>query len=163
MADSSVQPAWETLYTRINIQRISVDERTMSSIDMIKELTLMNLNAQNTKNITDGTGLHFQKLSNLCVYFATMSAVRHEMKKIFGNLTSFDVDSIIPAGKSINELFKEKEFQFNDGYEIHKISNPLIFEIMLSVLLGCVSPRALSGLVKTNNLNDIIFYIINII
>ena len=143
-----MKTAWETLHTRINNQKIRVDERTMGSRDLIKELTQMDLNAQNAPNITDGTGLHFQKMSNLCIYFATMSAVRHEMKKIIGNSSSTAVNihgcsnplfwtSIpIPAGKLIDELFKWRT---------------LSFEIMLSVLLGCVSPRALSGLVKTLN------------
>ena len=122
----------------------------------------MDLNAQNALNITDGTGLHFQKMSNLCVYFATMTAVRHEMKKIIGYSTStainmkreYGSDPInyksipFPAGKSIDELFKEKEFQFLDSInEIDTFPNALSFERMLSVLLGCVSPRALSGLV----------------
>ena len=159
MSDPSMQTAWETLHTRISNQKISVDERTMGSRDMVKELTLMDLNAQNAPNITNETGLHFQKMSNLCVCFATMSAVRHEMKKIIGNSTSTAVNidrrnrsspySIpIPAGQSIDELFKETEFQFSDsGNEIDTFQNALSFERMLSVLLGCVSPRALSGLV----------------
>ena len=167
MSDPSMQTAWETLHTRTNNQKISVDERTMGSRDMVKELTLMNLNAQNAPNITDGTGLHFQKMSNLCVYFATVSAIRHEMKKIIGNLISTAINMEnkyeefsefkkmvpIPASRSIDELFIEKEFQFVDhGYEI-SIQNALSFEGMLSVLLGCVSPRALSGLVENLNIH----------
>ena len=158
MSDPSVQTAWGTLRTRTHTQRISVHERTMCSRDLVKELTQMDLNAQNGPNITGGTGLHFQKMSNLCVYFATMSSVRHEMKKIFENSTSMAVNIrywfpkkeliSIPAGKSIDELFKEKEFRFLDPYGNRaKFPNALSFERMLSVLLGCVSPRALSGLV----------------
>ena len=163
MSDLSSQCAWETLNTRITNQRISVDERTMGSRDLVKELTLMDLNARNAPNITDGTALHFQKMSNLCVYFTTMSAVRHEMKKIFGNLASKPVnmgtelvrsiDKVlipIPTGRSIDELFKETEFQFEYyiDNEIVTFPNALSFERMLAVLLGCVSPRALSELVK---------------
>ena len=168
MCARSAQKAWKTLHTRINNRRIRVDERTMGSRDLVKELTQMDLNAQNAPNITGGTGLHIQKMSNLCVYFATMSAVRHEMKKIIGNSTSTAVNIdrrnsssptsiLIPAGKSIDELFKEKEFQFLDVHldvrrfvvrdEVDTFQNALSFERMLSVLLGCVSPRALSGLV----------------
>ena len=163
MSDPSVQTAWENFNARIDNQRISVDERTMSSRDMVKELTVMDLNAQNAPNITNGTGSHCQKMSNLCVYFATMSALRHEMKKICENSISTGVnwhnhytyESIpIPAGKSIDEVFKENEFQFLNHEEIiEKIPNALSFERMLSVLLGCVSPRALSGLVKTLNIH----------
>ena len=165
MSDPSVQAAWKALhsYCKIKNQRISVDERTMGSRDMVKELTQMDLSAQNGPNITGGTGMHLQKMSNLCVYFASMSAVRHEVKKIIGYSTSTAVNmdkeryadypnyykSIpIPAGKSIDQLFKEKEFQFSDSRnEMDKFQNALSFERMLSVLLGCVSPRALSGLV----------------
>ena len=155
MSHPNVQAIWENLNTRVNTQRINVDERTMSSRDLVKELTLLDLNAQNGLFITDETGLHFQKMSNLCVYFAPTSAVRHEMKKIFKNSTS-TVNGLpenelrqipIPAGKSIDQLFSIKEFlEFKSQ---KKIPNALSFERMLSVLLGCVSPRPLSGLVKT--------------
>ena len=140
-----VQKAWETVNNRIGSNNpFSVDERTMGSRDLVKELTQINLDAQNPQNITQGTLLHDQKMSNLCVYFATLSALRHEIKNIFNNLISKAVDTFvvgvrqvsIPAGKSIDELLKEKEFS---GYP-----NALSFERMLSVLLGCVSPRALS-------------------
>ena len=130
----------------------------MGSRDLVKELTQINLDAQNTVNITQGTLLHDQKMSNLCVYFATLSALRHEIKNFFKNLISNTVESyaegygngrilqvLIPAGKSIDELFKEKEFDHPNQSFSPKISNALSFERMLSVLLGCVSPRALSG------------------
>ena len=105
-------------------------------------------------------------MSNLCVYFATMSVVRHELKKIFENSTSSAVNMRngypseyeripIPAGKSIDELFKEIEFQSNG-----KFPNALTFERMLSVLLGCVSPRALSGLVKSINIHIKLYFLL---
>ena len=109
--------------------------------------------------------MHFQKESNLCVYFATMSAVRHEMRNKFENSTSTainmdneyptDKESIfIPAGKTIDKLFEEESFQFADSVEneIGKFQNSLSYERMLSVLLGCVSPRALSEMIKTLNI-----------
>ena len=170
MSDLNVQTAWETLNTRISTQRISVDERTMSSRDLVKELTLLDLNAQNGLVITNETGLHYQKMSNLCVYFATTSAVRHEMKTMFQNLTSTDINTghyefpsdndfreiLIPAGKSIDQLFSIKEFL--EIYRQKKIPNALSFERMLSVLLGCVSPRPLSGLVKYYHRYYVIYY-----
>ena len=154
--------AWKTLNNRYKDQRINVDERTMCSKNSV-QLTSMYLNAQNAPNITD------QKMSNLCVYFATVSAVCYEMKKIFGNLksTAVNMDSMnffhffIPAGKSIDELFKQKKFsyqfrqyshQFSNRYRRENFPNALSFEIMLTVLISCVSPRALSGLVKTINI-----------
>ena len=92
------------------------------------------------------TDLPNHKMSNLCVYVAALSAVRHEMKNIFKNLTSTAVNMYngrplrqrsipIPAGKSIDELFKENEFQFVDPI---KFPNALSFERMLSVLLADV-------------------------
>ena len=176
MSDPSVQTAWETLHTKIYNRKISVDESTMASRDLVKELTLMNLNAPYAPNISNEIGLYFQKRSNLCAYFATMSAVRNEMKQIIGNATSTDINWLltgnamvyydlisIPAGKSIDDLFKEKEFQaldFNDEnfdekemFIIRNFPNALSFVRMLSVLLCCVSPRALSGLVKTSKIH----------
>ena len=152
--NNSVHQAWESLNTKIDSETsFSVEERTMSSRDLVKELTQINLNARNPQNITRGTILHDQKMSNLCVYFATLSALRHEIKNIFNNLISKAVDTFvigvrqvsIPAGKSIDQLLEEKEFDDPDPYSNEKIPNALSFERMLSVLLGCVSPRALSG------------------
>ena len=138
-----VKQAWESLNTQIGLNiSFSLDERTMGSRDLVKELSQINLDAQNTQNITHGTLLHFQKMSNLCVYFATLSALRHEIKNLVGNSTSKGSNDLkylisIPNGKSIDELFKEKK--------INGRPNVLSFERMLSVLLGCVSLRALSG------------------
>ena len=152
--NNSVQQAWESLNAKICFNTsFSVDERTMGSRDLVKELTEINLDAQNSQNITNGTFLHFQKMSNLCVYLATLSALRHEIKNVFKNLSSVAVNFgserklvlvSIPSGKSIDELLKEKGFDYPEGYG-RKIPNALSFERMLSVLLGCVSPRALSG------------------
>ena len=85
-------------------------------------------------------------------FTSRLSALRHEIKNIFNNLISKAVYTFvvgvrqvsIPAGKSIDELLKEKEFDDPDPY-YEKVPNALSFERMLSVLLGCVSQRALSG------------------
>ena len=152
--NNSVQQAWENLNTKIgSYTSFSVEERTMGSRDLVKELTEINLDAQNPQNITHGTVLHFQKMSNLCVYLATLSALRHEIKNFFKNHKSVAVNFgpgmkeylvSIPSGKSIDELLKEKEFDNIPKENRRKIPNALSFERMLSVLLGCVSPRALS-------------------
>ena len=148
-----MQQAWESLHTRIvSDYNFNVDERTMGTRDLVKELTQINLDAQNPQNITQGTLLHSEKMSNLCVYFATLSSLRHEIKNLFNNLISEAVNEsrrikdkiLIPAGKSIDELFKEREFD-DPRNKNFKVSNALSFERMLSVLLGCVSSRALSG------------------
>ena len=146
-----MQQAWESLNTQIGSNTtFSVDERTMGSRNLVKELTQINLDAQNLQNITQGTLLHFQKMSNLCAYFATLSALRHEIKNLLNNLISNTINNpyvnevLIPAGKSIDELLKEKEFD-DPLRDNTKIPNALSFERMLSVLLGCVSPRALLG------------------
>ena len=149
-----MQQAWENLNTKIgSYTSFSVEERTMGSRDLVKELTEINLDAQSPQNITHGTVLHFQKMSNLCVYLATLSALRHEIKNFFKNHKSVAVNFgpgmkeylvSIPSGKSIDELLKEKEFDYSEGYG-RKPPNALSFERMLSLLLGCVSPRAISG------------------
>ena len=153
--NNSVEQAWETLNTQISSSHgFSVDERTMGSRDLVTELTRINLDAQNSQHITNGTLLHFQKMSNLCVYLATLSALRHEIKNLFKNYKSVAVNFgpymekylvSIPTGKSIDELLKEKDFDNPDRWDKKKIPNALSFERMLSVLLGCVSPRAISG------------------
>ena len=158
----AVQNAWETVHTEIGNKKISVDKNTMGTRNLVEDVASMDLNARDAPNIPYLTAFHLQKVSNLCVQFAEMSAVRHEMKKIIKNSESTAVNMLnefptdkekipIPADKLINQLFEEKEFEFVDPVSNKKenFPNALNFESMLSVLLGCVSPRPLSGLVKT--------------
>ena len=66
--NNSVQQAWETLNTTIcSDTRFSVDDRTMGSRDLVKELTQINLDAQNLQNITQGTLPPFRKC-RICVH-----------------------------------------------------------------------------------------------
>ena len=130
----------------------------------LEGVTRINVDARNPFNMTQRTLFYDQKMSNLCVYFAILSALRHEMKNLFKNFRStainfssnfYELDSrsvSIPGGKSIEELYSEKEFDhlvkadrsnFPRCFSM-KIPNALSFERMLAVLLGCVSPRALS-------------------
>ena len=136
-----MQQAWASLNAQIGSNTsFNVDERTMGSRNLVTELTRINLDAQNSQNITNGSLLHDQKMSNLCVYFATLSSLRHEIKKILGNSMMSRMrilQIVIPYCESIDELLKLKD-------EASSL-NALSFERMLSVLLGCVSPRALSG------------------
>ena len=66
--NSSVQQAWASLNNQIGCNSsFSVDEGTMSSRDLVEELNQIHLDAQNTQNITHGTLLHDQKMTNLCL------------------------------------------------------------------------------------------------
>ena len=108
-----------------------VSENTQASIDILKQVD--NFFAATNKlgqNQTEVTFVHDQEFTNLCHSFATMSAFRQTIlqlveshKKIygqtFGTLNYDDVESGIKA--------KVGEFSYNS---------------MLTVFLGCVSPRS---------------------
>ena len=147
-----MQQAWENLNDVIrSLTIIELDERTPSSRDLlvVKELCLLNLDAETTQKITNGTPLHFQKMSNLCVYFATLSAFRHEIKNLFNNLISEGINEsrknpaevFIPAGKKIYDLLVQREFD-DPANPSSKIPNSLSFERMFMTLIGCVSPQS---------------------
>ena len=89
------------------------NERTLSSRDLFKEITRMNLKAKSGKMITGGTYLHDQKDTNFCAYFATMSALRHQLRKIVGSEISgldsskrFKKDKKKYAGLEIKEYLE---------------------------------------------------------
>ena len=85
LVDGTIEIEWKSFQKSIKLNRsFTVDERTQCSLDMIQELTDMNMNAPGGAIVTRGTNLHHQKRSNLCVYFSVTSAIRHEMKKIIG-------------------------------------------------------------------------------
>ena len=104
----------------------------------------MNLNAKSGQMVTGGTKLHDQKDTNLCAYFATMSALRHQLRKIFGTEKSgkdpsINIDFGQPekyAGLEIKDYLKRRDEDENR------------FERDLSVMIGCVSPRSLSARFK---------------
>ena len=73
--------------------------------------------------VTGGTKFHFQKDTNLCAYFATMSALRHQLRKFIAKY----------AGIEINEYLEQRD------------QNEKRFEPDLAVMIGCVCPRALSA------------------
>ena len=105
--------------------------------------------------LTGGTKLHDQKNSNLCAYFATMSALRHQLKKTVGNEKSgIDASKI-----NSNEMSKyrrkelEKEAKKYAGLKIEEYlerrdQDEKRFERDLAVMIGCVCPRALSARFK---------------
>ena len=92
---------------------------------------------------TGGTKLHDQIDTNLCAYFATMSALRHQLRKSVGNEKS-----------RIHKIARLRPQDFEEakkyaGLEIHeylnqKDKNEKRFERDLAVMIGCVCPRALS-------------------
>ena len=87
---------------------------------------------------TQGTALQDQKGTNLCVYFSITSALRQEMKRIVGNRKSVDIHSR-------NGLHEDaKQICIPKNKTIYEILGAEQCERMMSVLLGCVSPHALS-------------------
>ena len=82
--------------------------------------------------VTGGTKLHDQKDTNLCAYFVTMSALRHQLRNVVGN------------EKTRNGLEIEKYLKEHDRKEKR-------FERDLAVMIGCVCPRALSARFKIRN------------
>ena len=91
--------------------------------------------------VTGGTKLHYQKDTNLCAYFATMSALRHQLRKVVGSEKS---------GKDNSNFHQPKKYM---GLQIEEFMNrkdqdEKRFERDLAVMIGCVCPRALSGRCK---------------
>ena len=89
--------------------------------------------------ITGGTKLHDQKGTNLCAYFATMSALRHQLKKSVGSQIS----------GNDNYSWRKKYAGLGiDEYLNGKDQDEKRFERDLAVMIGCVCPRALSAMFK---------------
>merc|ERR1719394_2118280 len=73
--DPKIEADWLSFHSLIKVPaEFKVDERTLSSRDLFKEITQINLNAKSGQMATGGTKLHDQKDTNLCAYFSTMSA-----------------------------------------------------------------------------------------
>ena len=118
-ADGKIEAEWKSLHNSIQLSRsFTVDEQTMGSRDMVQELTNLNLNAQGCANVTQGTKLHDQKGTNLCVYISITSALRHEMKRIVGSRRSVEINIkadgemhsgviCIPKDKTIDEVLEQ--------------------------------------------------------
>ena len=83
--DPGIESDWQSSHSLITIStEFKVDERTLSSRDLYKEITQMNLSAKSGQIATGGTILHDQQDTNFCAYFACMSALRHQLRKIVG-------------------------------------------------------------------------------
>ena len=125
--DAKIESDWKSFHYLIKVPaHLKVDERTQCSRDVFKEITQVNLKAKSGRMVTGGTKLHDQKDTNLCAYFATMSALRHQLRKAIGNEKS--------GSETFDLNVKDRGFKR--------------FEQDLAVMIGCVCPRALSARLK---------------
>ena len=93
--NSETETSWKDLHDAIEkdgLKQFEISERTQSSQNLVKDLTKLNLDARINQKITNGTILHDQKASNLCHNFAFLSALRHEMARMFQGKISKDVN-----------------------------------------------------------------------
>ena len=126
--DPKIEADWKSFHSLIKVPaEFKVEEGTQCSRDVFKEITQVSLKAKSGLMVTGGTNLHDQQDTNLCAYFATMSALRHQLKKV---LTSKY------AGPKIDEYLERRD------------QDEKRFERDLAVMIGCVCPRALSARFK---------------
>ena len=131
--DPRIESGWKSFHSRIKLPAgFKVDERTQCSRDLFKELTQVSLKAKSGQMVTGGTKLHDQIDTNLCAYFATMSALRHQLRKAVANKKS-GRNTWPYAGLEINEYLEPRD------------RDEKRFERDLAVMIGCVCPRALSA------------------
>ena len=142
--DPKIEAEWKSFHSLIKVPaEFKVDERTQCSRDLFKELTQVTLKAKSGQMVTGGTKLHDQKVTNLCAYFATMSALRHQLRKaVASEKSKIDTSKIDPAKAKKYEGLKI------DEYLKRKDQDEKRFERDLAVMIGCVCPRALSGRCK---------------
>ena len=149
----TIQSEWKEFNSDIkrNLEDIQVDEKTQCSIDLLKELTKVTLKVKSDQIATGGTPLKTQKDTNLCSYFATMSALRHQLKKIVGGEIS---------GKDTSKVEKEDQEKYAnlnfDEYIERRDKNEKRYERDLAVMIGNVSARTLSA--RFNRHNLLFFY-----
>ena len=115
--------------------------------------------------VTGGTKLHDQKDTNLCAYFATMSALRHQLKKAVGNEISgidsskidLDDQDYRLVGYDEKLKYQVKRAKEYEGLKIEEYlerrdQDEIRFERDLTLMIGCVCPRALSVRFKIREL-----------
>ena len=154
--DPKIESDWKSFNSLIKVPaEFKVDERTLTSRDLYKEITQMNLNARSGQMVTGGTKLQDQQDTNFCAYFATMSALRHQLRKIVGSEISGKDTSKIDPKETLAYRRKEqkKEAEKYAGLDIKEYlerrdEDEKRFERDLSVMIGCVSPRSLSARFK---------------
>ena len=96
-----------------------VDERTLFSGDVYKEIAQIHFNVKYGHKARQGDG------ANLSAFFMTMSALRHQLRKIVGSEKA-------DYGEDIKEYLKRQDDEKR-------------FERDLLVMIGNVCPRALSA------------------
>ena len=135
-----IEADWKSFHSLIKIHaEFKVDKRTQCSRDVFNEISQITLKAKSGEMITGGTKLHDQKDTNLCAFFATMSALRHQLRRTVGNEKSGNRTSYRYrkyAGLKIDEYLKRWD------------KDEKRFERDLAVMIGCVCPRALSARFK---------------
>ena len=142
--DPRIEADWISFHSLMKVPaEFKVYERTLSSRDLFQEITQMNLNAKSDQMATGGTQLHDQKDTNFCAYFATMSALRHQLRKTVGS-------EISGLDYSKEYTFQQKEYARLEiaEYLERRDEDEKRFERDLSVMIGCVSPRSLSARFK---------------
>ena len=139
---------WKSFHSLIRVPaEFNVDERTQCSRDLFKEVTKITLKAKSGQIITGGSKLHDQKDTNLCAYFATMSALRHQLRRTVGkNKSGTDTWPHKYAGLEIEVYLKRRD------------EDEKRFERDLAVMIGCVCPRALSARFKIRQHLFFLFY-----
>ena len=154
--DPKIEAYWKSFHSLIKVPaEFKVDERTQCSRDVFNEITQITLSAKTGRMVTGDTKLHDQKDTNLCAYFATISALRHQLRKAVGSEVSGKDESRINP-KTTNEYWKEMEEKEAKKYAGLKIDEYLKrrdkdekrFERDMAVMIGCVCPRALSARFK---------------
>ena len=137
--DPQIESDWKSFHSLIKVPaEFKVDERTQCSRDLFKELTQVSLKAKSGQMVTGGTKLHVQKDTNLCAYFATMSALRHQLRKAAASKRDIRLSDV---PRYTAELEIDEYMERRDLYEKR-------FERDLAVMIGCVCPRALSARFK---------------
>ena len=154
--DGKIEADWKSFHSLIKVPaEFKVDERTQCSRDVFKEITQVTLEAKSGHMATGGTKLHNQKDTNLCSYFTTMSALRHQLRKTVGTeISGIDASKIHPnetleshRKKQENEAKKYAGLKIEEYLE-RKDHDEKRFERDLAVMIGCVCPRALSARFK---------------
>ena len=137
-----IEVHWKKFHSEINVSaEIKVGERTQASRDLFKEVTQVNLRANTAKMATGGTNLHDQKYTNLCAYFAAISVLRHQLRRIIGDKRS---------GEDPTRRDKKYEGLKIKEYIERKDADEKLFEQILTVIIGCVCPRSLAVKFKDN-------------
>ena len=155
-----IESKWRNFLSKINaLSEFGNIERTQASRDLFKEITDISLKAKPIVMATGGTNLYHMKDTNLCAYFATMSALRHQLRKCVGDKkTSTDIHMLMSNILSGTDKHKKEELTKELGLAglpievyIEKLEKKFqIFERCLAVLIACVSPRALSVRFRKN-------------